>query len=98
MLDPAFTDMDDSLFEVFGVDGTVQRGLDVAVPVRLIIDEGVARLGDHGQKIGQVTVASFKVPQWRPKVGDLVTIDGVARKVDDVDSDDGYVARVVLLG
>lgn len=97
-LDPRFAAMDDVLFDEFGVDGTVQRGAAAPVAVRLIIDEGVVRLGEYGQVIGQVTVASFKVPQWRPLPGDVVTVDGLARKVDDLDSDDGYVAKAVLHG
>lgn len=97
-LDSRFAGMDDVLFDEFGIDATVQRGADPAVPVRVIIDEGVQRVGEYGQIVGQVTVASFKVPQWRPKQGDVLTIDGVPRPVQTIDSDDGYVARAVLHG
>lgn len=97
-LDPRFTDMDDTLFDEFGIDASVQRGTDPAVPVRVVIDEGVERVGEYGQIVGQVTIASFKVPQWRPQQGDVLTVDGVARPVQTLDSDDGYVARVMLHG
>lgn len=96
--DLAFADLHADLFEVFGQDGTVQRGSDAAVPVRVVIDRGVERYGTNGEVVATVTVVSFMVAQWIPSAGDVVAVGAWSKKVDVLDSDDGYVAKAVMYG
>ncbi|HDS1834380.1 TPA: hypothetical protein QEM98_000465 [Stenotrophomonas maltophilia] len=96
--DLAFADLHADLFEVFGQDGTVQRGGDAAVPVRVVIDRGVERYGTNGEVVATVTVVSFMVAQWMPSAGDVVAVGAWSKKVDVLDSDDGYVAKAVMYG
>ncbi len=96
--DLAFADLHTDLFDVFGRDGTVQRGAAAAVPVRVVIDRGVERYGTNGEVVATVTVVSFMVAQWVPTQGDLVVVDAWSKKVDVLDSDDGYVAKAVMYG
>jgi hypothetical protein len=93
-----FTDAHADLFDALGVDAFVQRGADAPVPVRVVVEDGVARVGEYGQVIGRNTCVNFLRAQWIPARADLVTIDGSTRKVDAIDTDDGIVARVVLHG
>lgn len=93
-----FADAHADLFDALGVDAFVQRGADPALPVRVVVEDGVARVGEYGQVIGRNTMVNFLRVQWVPARGDLVTIDGGTRKVDAIDTDDGIVARVVLHG
>ena len=86
------------LFDALGVDAFVQRGSDADVPVRVVVEDGVARVGEFGQVIGRNTCVNFLRVQWVPMRGDLVTIDGAGRKVESIDTDDGIVVRVVLHG
>jgi len=93
-----FADAHADLFDALGVDAFVQRGTDAALPVRVVVEDGVARVGEYGQVIGRNTLVNFLRAQWVPVRGDAVTIDGVSRKVDSIDTDDGMVCRVVLHG
>lgn len=90
--------MDATLFEAFAIDASVVRGSDPAVPVRVVIDQGVERLGEYGQVVARVTLASFRNVEWKPQPGDVLTLNGVERAIDDIDSDDGYVSKAVLHG
>ncbi len=96
--DLAFADLHADLFEVFGQDGTVQRGGDAPVPVRVVVDRGVERYGTNGEVVATVTVVSFMVAQWVPSAGDVVAVGVWSKKVDVLDSDDGYVATAVMYG
>lgn len=87
-----------TLFDTFGVDATVMRGAGPLVAVRVVIDEGQELLGDHGQSVGQVTVAKFRVAQFRPRPGDLLSWNRQTRPVERVIRDDGHVAEAVLYG
>ncbi|PZO66192.1 MAG: hypothetical protein DI635_00790 [Pseudoxanthomonas suwonensis] len=102
MIEAVFAGVHEELFELFGVDGHVRRGLDDPVPVRLVIARGVETLGEYGQVVARVTTADFLVRQWQPKQADVVTWTddhGMhTKRVDSVDDDDGYVARTVLHG
>lgn len=95
---PAFLEMDDILFDEFAVDAMVARDGGTAVPVRVVIDTGVERLGEFGQVVARVDVASFRNADWPAKPGDELTIGGNTRRIDDIDADDGYVSRAVLHG
>ena len=96
--DMAFADLHLDLFEVFGRDGTVQRGSAAAVPVRVVIEQGVERYGTSGEVVATVTVLSFMSSQWVPSAGDVVTVGTWIKKVDVLDSDDGFVAKAVMYG
>lgn len=96
--DAAFEGMDDDLFAAFGDDVTVQRAAAAAVPVRVVLVRGVEKLGDYGQVVARVTTAMFRNREWQPQQGDVLTLTTGARKVDTIDSDDGFVTVVVLHG
>lgn len=98
MSDPLFDGMHEDLFDQFGQDGTIQRGAAAPVPVRVVVDEGVQRLGEYGQVVGRVTVVSFLVAQFRPRQADVVNVAGWSKPVASIDADDGFVAKVVLHG
>lgn len=96
--DAAFDAMDDTLFDAFGVDGSVVRGVAAPVPVRVVLTRGVERLGEYGQVVARVTTASFRNREWAPRPGDVLTVDARTRAIDDILKDDGYVAEAVLHG
>jgi hypothetical protein len=93
-----FQDMHESLFDAFAEPATVQRGAEPAVPVDVVIDEGRQILGEFGQVVAQVRVASFRVAQFRPAANDVLTIGVTSRAVERILSDDGFVAEAVLYG
>lgn len=90
------------LYAEFGVDGTVKRGSEDAVPVRVIVDYDVVATGDLGQLLSQFDQASFMLSQWRPEKGDLLTwtnrFGTQTKKVGKTVSDDGLEAKVVIHG
>lgn len=90
------------LYETFGIDGTVQRGASAEQPVRIVVDRGQARTGEHGQVIALVDVVRFMSAQWVPVQGDWVRwtdrLGNHNKQVDSVISDDGLEARAVLYG
>lgn len=94
MFDPLHED----LFAQFGQDGTVSRGAAAPVAVRIVEDRGVQRYGEHGEVVGRVTMVSFLSEQWVPRSGDVVSVNAWTKKVDVLDSDDGFVAKAVMLG
>lgn len=98
--DAAIADMDDVLFDEFGAgDGvTVTRGAAAAVPVRVVLQRGVAKLGDYGQVVARVTTAMFINTEWVPQQGDVLNLADGDRKVDSIGDDDGYATTVVLHG
>ncbi len=95
-------DMHADLFEEFGVDGTATRGEADPVPVRLVIDRGVERIGEFGTVAGRVDAASFMVSQWEPRQGDLIAwtdrLGSHSKRVESLMDNDGFVARAVLHG
>lgn len=95
-------DMHADLFEEFGVDGTVKRGDADPVPVRLVIDRGVERIGEFGTVAGRVDTASFLVSEWEPAQGDVVAwtdrLGSHSKRVESLLENDGFVAKAVLHG
>ncbi|HIY72256.1 MAG TPA: hypothetical protein H9827_12415 [Candidatus Luteimonas excrementigallinarum] len=95
-------DMHEDLFEEFGVDASVTRAPDSPATVRVVIDRGIERLGEFGQVIGRVDVASFLVSQWEPRQGDvLIWTDRLGthtKPVESLQENDGFVAKAVLHG
>lgn len=98
LADAVFVDMDDTLFAEFGESVTVQRGVAAAVPVRVVIERGVEKLGDYGQVVARVTTAMFLNSEWVPLQGDVLNLATGDRKVDEITDDDGYVTTAVLHG
>jgi hypothetical protein len=98
LADPIFADMDAELFAQFGEAATVQRGADAAVPVTVVLDRGVEKMGDYGQVVARVTTAMFRNVEWVPAQGDVLHLTAGDRKVESIDSDDGMVTTVVLHG
>lgn len=102
--DPLFDDMHTELFAAFGRDGTVTRGGGMPVTVRVIVNEGVERIGEYGQSIGRVNTVDFRTDQYRPQQGDDLTLlddAGAAvwtKSVASIDADDGYVTKAVMHG
>lgn len=97
-LNREFNAMTSDLFEEFADDCTVTRGAAGPVDARCIVDDGTAQVGEYGQVVGRATRVSFIKAEWDPARGDIVTLDGVGRKVDMIDSDDGLVVVAVLHG
>lgn len=93
-----FDSMHDELFSQFAESCNVQRGTDTPVTTRCIVDDGVARIGQYGNVIGRVSKVSFLRSEWQPQRGDVVIIDTLARKVESIDTDDGFVVEAVLHG
>lgn len=96
--------MHEELFDLFGQDGAIVRGAAAPVPVRVVVNEGVERVGEYGQSIGRVTVIDFLATQFRPKQHDVLTVLDAAgvpvwtKPVASIDADDGYVVKAVMHG
>lgn len=96
--DAAIAGADDALFDAFGTDSTVQRGVADVVDVRVVITRGVQRYGEYGQVVGRVTTVDFRNAQWVPRPGDVLHLGEGDRSVQSIEADDGQVTRVVLHG
>lgn len=102
----AFVDMHASLFDAFASPASVAPKVGgAAVPTRMVVDEGVERIGEYGQSIGRVNTVDFLVAEYRPAPGDVVTLlDEVSgaplwtKPVASIAGDDGFVAKAVLHG
>lgn len=94
----AVADMDSTLLDAFGEDATVQRGAGTPVPVRAFIERNVEKLGDYGQVVARVNRATFQNSQWIPQQGDVLVYSTGTRKVESIDSDDGFMTVAVLNG
>ena len=96
--DDAMQGADDSLFAVFGVAATAQRGTNPSVAVTVVVERNVARLGDYGQVVARVDKISLRNREWIAQAGDTIVIDAVSRKVESTEDDDGLVNVAVLHG
>ena len=95
--DDAMSQADVALFGVFGTAATAQRGADPEVPVTVVIDRNVAKLGDYGQVVQRVDRISLRNSEWVCIRGDAFVIDGVGRRtVESIEDDDGLVNTAVL--
>lgn len=95
--DDAMSQADVALFGVFGTAATVQRGADPAVPVTVVVDRNVAKLGDYGQVVQRVDRISLRNSEWVCIRGDAFVIDGIGRRtVESLEDDDGLVNTAVL--
>jgi hypothetical protein len=96
--DSMHTEHCSTLFDVFGRDGTIQRGNSAAVAVRVVVDVGVEQLGEYGQVVARVTTVSFLSAQFRPRQGDVLTLPEWTKPVSSVETDDGFVVKAVMHG
>lgn len=100
--DFALAEMHVDLFAAFGTDALVQRGAAPALPVRIVVDRGVERMGEYGTVIGRVDQVSFLVSQWQPLQGDVLTwadrLGMHTKAVESLVENDGFVAMAVLHG
>lgn len=95
---PAFISASQRIMRALGVQVTVQAGINPPFAVTAVVEDGQAKVGQHGQIIGRLTTVQFFRTDYLPVRGDLITIDGVTRKVEAIDSDDGIIVVVVLHG
>lgn len=93
-----FNAMDIALFDQLAAACTITRGAADPVTARAIVDDGTAQVGQYGQVVGRVTRISFIKAEWDPQRGDVVTIDGLIRSIESIESDDGLVVEAVLHG
>jgi hypothetical protein len=93
-----FDALHDAVFDTFGIDIIVQRGSGPAVPVRVIVRDGVARLGEFQQVIGTARHLIVQCRQWQFQRGDVASWNGQAHTVEAQVADDGYVNEAVLYG
>lgn len=101
--DDAFAaDILPELFSVFGIDATVQRGAAVPVPVRIVVNRNVPRLGEYGQVVTTVTTVDIPLTAWQPAQGDVVAwVDRLGSHSKALTAEiegDGFVAKAVLHG
>ena len=95
---PAFVNASVRIIQRMGVDVSVQRGTDAPFTVRMLIEDGQNKVGQHGQIIGRLTTFNCLRADYLPVRGDLITVDGLTRKVEAIDTDDGIVVQAVLHG
>lgn len=84
-------------FEVFGVDASVRRG-DDTVHTRVIVRDGVDKIGEFGRVIGRTRQVCFLRDWFQPRRGDIVTIGSRTQPVEAIVADDGFVVEAVLHG
>lgn len=91
-----------ALFDAFGADATVQRGADAPVPVRIVVERNVARLGEFGQVVARVDTVDMQLTQWQPQRGDVIVwtdqLGTHSKALTAEIEDDGFVAKAVLHG
>lgn len=100
--DDVFAPMHDAMFDTFGYDATVQRGIDAALPVRIIVNRNQEQLGDYGRVVARVTTIDMLAAQWTPQDGDVIAWTdrwgAHSQKVERPLENDGFVAKAVLYG
>jgi hypothetical protein len=94
----AFSTADTVVFDVLGVVANVQRPPNPSAPVRLVVRDGVERLGEYQQVIGLVRHVHARNRDWIFRRGDIVTLDGRSQTVEAVVRNDGRVNEAVLHG
>lgn len=94
----AFLRADESVFDLLGAPTQVQRPPNLSASVRLVVRDGVERLGEFQQVIGRSRHVVARKADWVFRRGDLVTIDGRVQPVEAIVRDDGLVNEAVLHG
>ena len=86
------------VFETLGVVAQVQRPSSSSTSIRLVVRDGVERLGEFQQVIGRARHVVARNADWVFRRGDLVAIEGRLQPVEAIIRDDGLVNEVVLHG
>ncbi|WP_064746396.1 head-tail joining protein [Lysobacter antibioticus] len=94
----AFVTMDAVVFEALGAVTQVQRPPNPSASIRLIVRDGVERLGEFQQVVGRARHVVARNTDWAFRRGDVVTIAGRAYPVEAIVRDDGLVNEAVLHG
>lgn len=94
----AFAAAHDVVFATFAEPAHVRRGRRASVPVRVVLRQVIAELGEHSLASAPVTQVQFLNREWRPRTGDVLVLATDTRTIARVLLDDGYVTEVVLHG
>lgn len=91
------------IYDAFGFDGTIQRGADLPVPVRIVVDRDQAVIGEFNQVVARVDQVRVRVAQWPAFMhGDLVSwsdrLGNHAKRIERQTGNDGLEAHGVLHG
>lgn len=97
-MNAAFANAGARILADIGEDVIVQHGTDPALTVRALVEDGVARIGQYGNVIGRQTKLTFLRSDFIPQRGDTVTLNGIDRKIEAIDTDDGFIVEAVLHG
>lgn len=97
MSDP-FASLHRMIFDTFGVPAQVRRGADAPRPLRVVVRDGVERLGEYQQVIGRARHVQARSPEWVFQRGDRLTLEDGTLAVEALVSNDGHVNEAVLHG
>lgn len=79
-------------------EAAIVRGDAAPATVQLFVDDALQELGQHGRIVGNKRVVAAMNTDWLFARGDLVTVRGATRKVEELLTNDGIVNAVVLHG
>ncbi|WP_394538757.1 hypothetical protein PRJ39_24900 [Lysobacter enzymogenes] len=94
----AFSTADAVVFDALGVVAQVQRRPNPSVSTRVVVRDGVERLGEFQQVIGRARHVLARNAEWVFRRGDEVTLEGRTQAVEALVRDDGLVNEAVLHG
>ena len=90
--------MDAVVFDTLGVVAQVQRRPNPSATIRLVVRDGVERLGEFQQVIGRARHVLARNAEWVFRRGDEVTVDNRTQAVEALVRDDGLVNEAALYG
>lgn len=93
-----FSTMDDVIFDTLGVVAQVQRPPNPSAPIRLVVRDGVERVGEFQQVVGRARHVLARNREWQFRRGDEVTLPDGTQTVEALVKDDGLVNEAVLHG
>ena len=95
-----FTAASREVLNVLGddVQGTIVRGAVTSPPLTLFVDDALQDIGVHARIVGNKRVVGAMNADWLFQRGDVVTVRGETRKVDELMTNDGIVNVAVLHG
>ncbi|MEI2453062.1 hypothetical protein ABU614_06760 [Lysobacter firmicutimachus] len=94
----AFSTADAVVFDALGVVAQIQRRPNPSVSIRLVVRDGVERLGEFQQVVGRARHVLARNAEWVFRRGDEVSLDGRTQSVEALVRDDGRVNEAVLHG
>ena len=93
-----FSTADVVVFDALGAVAQVQRRPNPSVSIRLVVRDGVERLGEFQQVIGRARHVLARNADWVFRRGDEVTLEGRTQAVEALVRDDGLVNEAALYG